>query len=140
VNTNRKAGNIADFCRRWGRRYRYMIVLDADSVMNGATFVKLVRLMERNPNVGLIQTAPILVRAETMFARVFQFAVRLYGPVFISGVNYWQQGDGNYWGHNAIIRLAPFMEHCALPGLPGREPLGGRILSHDFVEVALLRR
>jgi membrane glycosyltransferase len=140
VNTNRKAGNIADFCRRWGRRYRHMIVLDADSMMTGPTFVRLVRLMERNPGVGLIQTAPILVRAETFFARVFQFAVRLYGPLFISGVNYWQQGDGNYWGHNAIIRLAPFMEYCALPGLPGREPLGGRILSHDFVEVALLRR
>ncbi len=140
VNSNRKAGNIADFCRRWGRRYRYMIVLDADSLMTGATFVRLVRLMERNPGVGLIQTAPILVRAETLFARVFQFAVRVYGPLFISGVNYWQQGDGNYWGHNAIVRLAPFIEHCALPGLPGREPLGGRILSHDFVEVALLRR
>lgn len=140
VNTNQKAGNIADFCRRWGKRYRYMITLDADSIMTGETFVRLVRLMERNPGTGLIQTSPVLVRAETLFARVFQFAVRLYGPLFISGVNYWQQGDGTYWGHNAIIRLAPFMEHCALPGLPGRAPLGGRIMSHDFVEVALLRR
>lgn len=140
LNVNKKAGNIADFCRRWGRRYRYMIVLDADSVMSGDTLVTLVRLMERNPRAGLIQTAPALMRAETLFARVLQFASRLYGPIFLSGLNYWQQSEGNYWGHNAIIRLAPFIEHCALPDLPGREPFGGRILSHDFVEAALLRR
>lgn len=140
LNSNRKAGNIADFCRRWGRLYRYMVVLDADSIMSGSTIVRMVRLMEANPNVGLIQTAPALVRAETLFARVLQFAMRLYGPLFLSGLNYWQMGDGNYWGHNAIIRLAPFIEHCALPDLPGREPFGGKILSHDFVEAALLRR
>ncbi len=140
VNSNRKAGNLADFCRRWGRRYRYMIVLDADSVMSGDTLVRMVRLMEHNPGAGLIQTAPALARAETLFARIQQFATRVYGPVFMAGLNYWQQGEGNYWGHNAIIRVAPFMEHCALPELPGREPFGGRILSHDFVEAALLRR
>ena len=140
VNSNKKAGNIADFCRRWGKRYRYMIVFDADSIMAGSTLVRMVRLMQANPAVGLIQTAPVLVRAETLFARILQFAMRLYGPLFLSGLNYWQQGEGNYWGHNAIIRLAPFMEHCALPDLPGREPFGGKILSHDFVEAALLRR
>jgi membrane glycosyltransferase len=140
TNSHKKAGNIADFCRRWGRRYRYMVVLDADSVMAGATLVRLVQLMERNPHVGLIQTAPTLVRAETLFARALQFAFRLYGPIFQAGLNYWQQGEGNYWGHNAILRLAPFMQHCALPALPGREPFGGAILSHDFVEAALLRR
>jgi membrane glycosyltransferase len=139
VNSNKKAGNIADFCRRWGKRYRYMIVLDADSVMAGETLVKLVRLMERNPGAGLIQTAPTIVRGETLFARALQFAFRLYGPIFQSGLNYWQQGEGNYWGHNAIIRLKPFIQHCALPALPGREPFGGHILSHDFVEAALLR-
>lgn len=140
VHTNKKAGNIADFCRRWGRRYRYMVVLDADSVMSGETVVKMVRMMERNPTAGLIQTAPQIVRGETLMARVMQFAARLYGPIFREGMNHWQQGEGNYWGHNAIIRVAPFVEHCALPILPGREPFGGRILSHDFVEAALLRR
>lgn len=140
VNSNKKAGNIADFCRRWGPRYRYMFVLDADSIMSGETIVKLVRLMERNPGAGLIQTAPGLIRAQSLFARALQFAFRLYGPVFQAGLNYWQLGEGNYWGHNAIIRLAPFIKHCALPGLPGREPFGGHILSHDFVEAALLRR
>jgi membrane glycosyltransferase len=140
VKVNKKAGNIADFCRRWGKRYRYMVVLDADSLMTGATLVRMTRLMERNPRTGIIQTAPTLIRAETLFARVLQFGMRLYGQVFLSGVNYWQQGEGNYWGHNAIIRLAPFMKHGSLPNLPGREPLGGKVLSHDFVEAALLRR
>jgi len=140
VNSNKKAGNIADFCRRWGRSYRYMVVLDADSIMAGATIVRLVQLMEYNPGAGLIQTAPTLVRARTPFARALQFASRLYGPIFQAGLTYWQVGESNYWGHNAIIRLAPFIAHCALPPLPGREPFGGKILSHDFVEAALLRR
>jgi membrane glycosyltransferase len=140
VNSHKKAGNIADFCRRWGRRYRYMVVLDADSVMSGETIVRLVRLMERNPRSGLIQTAPRLIRARTLFARALQFAFSLYGPIFQAGLNYWQLAEGNYWGHNAIIRLGPFIQHCALPSLPGREPFGGKILSHDFVEAALLRR
>jgi membrane glycosyltransferase len=140
VNSNKKAGNIADFCRRWGRSYRYMLVLDADSIMAGDTIVKLVRLMEHNPGAGLIQTAPSIVRGRTVFSRALQFASRLYGPIFQAGLNYWQMGESNYWGHNAVIRLAPFIAHCALPPLPGREPFGGKILSHDFVEAALLRR
>jgi membrane glycosyltransferase len=117
-----------------------MVVLDADSVMSGDTLVRLVRLMERNPRSGLIQTAPRLIRARTLFGRALQFAFSLYGPVFQAGLNYWQVAEGNYWGHNAIIRLGPFIQHCALPSLPGREPFGGKILSHDFVEAALLRR
>ena len=136
---NRKSGNIADFCRRWGRRHRYMIVLDADSVMTGSTVSSLVRMMERNPLAGMIQTMPRLVRATTLFGRIQQFASRLYSPIFAAGLNYWQQGGGNYWGHNAIIRIAPFLSNCALPALPGREPLGGKVLSHDFVEAALMR-
>ncbi len=140
VNTNKKAGNLADFCRRWGKRYRYMVVLDADSIMTGDAVVKLTRMMERNPGVGIIQTVPRLVRGETVFARLQQFASRLYGPVFAAGLNSWQLGESNYWGHNAIIRLAPFIAHCSLPDLPGEEPFGGRILSHDYVEAALMRR
>ncbi|MEN9841197.1 MAG: hypothetical protein RL376_997, partial [Verrucomicrobiota bacterium] len=140
VNLNKKAGNLADFCRRWGRRYRYMVVLDADSVMSGDAIVKLVRLMERNPGAGIIQTVPRLVNGETIFARLQQFASRLYGPIFAAGLNFWQQGEANYWGHNAIIRVAPFIDQCSLPELPGVEPFGGRILSHDYVEAALMRR
>lgn len=140
VGINKKAGNVADFCRRWGSRYRYMIVLDADSVMGGEAVEKLVRLMERNPRVGLIQAVPALANGETILARVQQFASRLYGAIFATGLNYWQMGEANYWGHNAIIRVLPFITHCSLPELPGGGPFGGRILSHDYVEAALMRR
>jgi membrane glycosyltransferase len=137
---NKKAGNLGDFLRRWGRRYRYMIVLDADSIMTGRALVQLVALMERNPQAGIIQTAPRLVNGETLFARMQSFASRIYGQLFLTGINYWQQHEGNYWGHNAVIRVQPFIDHCALPELPGSEPFGGRILSHDFVEAALMRK
>jgi len=136
---NRKSGNVADFCRRWGHRHRYMVVLDADSIMTGEAVASLVRLMEVNPRAGIIQTMPRLAKAETLFGRVQQFAARVYSPIFAAGLNFWQQETGNYWGHNAIIRIAPFLTCCGLPELPGSEPLGGRILSHDFVEAALMR-
>ena len=136
----RKSGNVRDFLNTWGRRYRYFVVFDADSVMRGGTLVNLVRLMEANPAVGLIQTVPALVNAESLFGRIQQFANRLYAPLFIAGLNFWAQSFGNYWGHNAIIRTEPFMQCCDLPQLPGRRPFGGQILSHDFVEAALLLR
>jgi membrane glycosyltransferase len=136
----RKSGNVADFCRRWGSRYRYMVVLDADSVMSGACLTALVRLMEANPATGIIQTAPLAAGRETLYARVQQFATRMYGPMLMAGLNFWQLGDSYYWGHNAIIRVDPFMRHCALARLPGRGVLSGEILSHDFVEAALMRR
>src|SRR5882672_363337 len=137
-NEGKKSGNVRDFLNTWGRRYRYFIVFDADSVMRGQTVVDLVKLMETHPQVGLIQTVPALVNAESLFGRIQQFANRLYAPVFIAGLNYWTQGFGNYWGHNAIIRTDPFMQYCDLPSLPGRKPFSGHILSHDFVEAALL--
>ena len=140
VRLRRKSGNVADFCRRWGRNYRYMVMLDADSVMAGDTLLRLVRMMQRRPDVGMIQTAPAAVNRRSLFARVQQFGSRVYGPMFATGLHYWQLGDGQYWGHNAIIRVAPFMAHCALPRLPGKPPLGGEILSHDFVEAALMGR
>jgi len=136
----RKSGNVADFCRRWGAAYRYMVVLDADSVMSGECLTSLVRMMEANPTTGIIQTAPRAARRETPFGRMQQFAIRVYGPLFAAGLSSWQLGASTYWGHNAIIRIAPFMRHCALARLPGRGSLSGEILSHDFVEAALMRR
>jgi membrane glycosyltransferase len=138
--TKRKAGNVADFCRRWGADHRYMVVLDADSVMTGQCLVDLVRLMERNPDAGIIQTAPRACGHETVHARVQQFGSRVYGPLFTAGMHYWQLGESHYWGHNAILRVAPFIEHCALGPLPGKTSLSGDVMSHDFVEAALMRR
>ncbi len=140
VRIERKSGNVADFCRRWGARYRYMITLDADSVMAGTSMVRMVELMEQHPHVGMIQTAAAAVNRRSLFARIQQFASHVYGPMFTAGLHWWQLGDGQYWGHNTIIRIEPFMDHCGLPRLPGREPLGGEILSHDFVEAALMGR
>ncbi|HEY0179791.1 MAG TPA: glucans biosynthesis glucosyltransferase MdoH [Dokdonella sp.] len=140
LRIKRKSGNIADFCRRWGKSYRYMIVLDADSVMSGGCLVELVRMMEANPNAGIVQTAPRAAGRETLYARIQQFATRVYGPLFVTGLHFWQLGESHYWGHNAIIRVAPFMQHCALGRLPGSGTLSGEILSHDFVEAALMRR
>lgn len=140
LNRDKKSGNIRDFLNAWGRHFRYMIVLDADSLMQGRTLVSLVKLMEANPTVGLIQTVPGLLNSESLFGRIQQFSSRLFGPIFVAGLNYWVQDGGNYWGHNAIIRVDPFMHNCDLPTLPGKKPFGGHILSHDFVEAALLRR
>jgi membrane glycosyltransferase len=139
-NLGRKAGNIAEFVRNWGGAYDYMIVLDADSIMSGRALVTMVQMMDDHDNVGIIQALPLLAARETLFARLLQFAVRLNGPLFASGIAFWQLGESNYWGHNAIIRLRAFADHCSLPRLRGSPPFGGEIMSHDIVEAALLRR
>lgn len=139
-NEGRKAGNIADWVRRFGARYDFMVVLDADSLMRGDTLVRLAGAMERSPRVGLIQTLPVIVNASTLFARLQQFANRLYGPMLGRGLAWWHGSESNYWGHNAILRTRAFAAHAGLPVLEGRKPVGGEILSHDFVEAALLRR
>jgi len=140
VRLRRKTGNVAEFCRRWGRRYPYMIGFDADSIMSGETMVRLVALIEKSPHTGLIQTRPQAINRRSIFGRIQQFSGRLYGPIFSAGLHWWQMGDGQYWGHNAVIRTEAFMRNCGLPTLPGKPPLGGEILSHDFVEAAMLGR
>ena len=140
VNTGRKTGNIKDFCENWGQLYDYMVILDADSLMTGRTLTQLVGLMDANPRAALIQAPAQLTGRHSLFARIQQFASSVYGPVFNAGLALLQGPDGNYWGHNAIIRVHVFMQHCGLPHLPGKPPFGGEILSHDFVEAALLRR
>ena len=139
-NTSRKAGNIADFVTRWGAAYPQMVVLDADSLMTGHAIVTLAARMEADPDAGIIQTLPLIINRNTLFARVQQFAARIYGPVIAAGLSSWMGRDGNYWGHNAIIRTSAFAGHCGLPDLRGKPPFGGHILSHDFVEAALIRR
>lgn len=140
LNMNYKSGNIADFLRRWGKRYEYMIVLDADSLMEGETLVRLVQLMQREPQVGLIQTNPVLVNAKSLFARAQQFANQVYGPLFGTGLAAYQLGEAAYWGHNAIMRTQAFMAHCGLPKMRGFGLFKGPIASHDFVESAYMAR
>ncbi len=139
-NIARKAGNIADFVNNWGAAYDYAAVLDADSIMSGEALLELARMMDAHPSAGIIQALPLPAGRDTLFARFVQFAARLSSPMLASGLAYWQLGESNYWGHNAIVRLQPFAAFCALPRLPGSAPLGGEILSHDFVEAAFMRR
>jgi membrane glycosyltransferase len=139
-NTARKAGNLEDFVTRWGSRYDHMIVLDADSLIDAPTLQRLVQAMQSDPDLGILQTAPQLIGATTFFGRLQQFAACVYGPVITRGLAAWSGDSGNYWGHNAIIRMAAFAQCCGLPQLSGRKPFGGFVLSHDFVEAALMRR
>ena len=139
-NIRRKAGNIEDFCRRWGACYEHMVILDADSLMTAEALVRLAAAMQTHPEAGLMQSLPLVVNRHTLFARAQQFAARVYGPVIATGIAYWYLGDSSYWGHNAIIRTKAFMDHAGMPDLHGRPPLGGPIMSHDFVEAALMRR
>jgi membrane glycosyltransferase len=139
-NVARKSGNVEDFVRHWGGRYEHMIVLDADSLIDAPTLLGLALAMQADPQLGILQTAPQLIGAQTFFGRLQQFAACVYGPVITRGLAAWSGNSGNYWGHNAIIRVAAFAHSCGLPALRGRKPFGGHILSHDFVEAALMRR
>lgn len=139
-NHRQKAGNLADFFERWGHRYEYAVVLDADSMMTADTLVELLRRMEASPRLGLLQAPIALTGGETLFARALQFAASVSGPLFTRGLARWSGPYGNYYGHNAVIRVRAFLECCALPQLEGEPPFGGHILSHDFVEAALLCR
>lgn len=139
-NTDRKTGNLTDFLSQWGGRYDYLLVLDADSLLSAEVIIRLANRMEATPSAGLIQTVPQLVGGLTLVARLQQFANRIYGQVVGSGMAGWANPEGNFWGHNAIIRRKAFMDAAGLPHLPGKAPFGGTIMSHDFVEAALLRR
>ena len=139
-NIGRKSGNIEDFVTRWGGAYPFMLVLDADSLMSGDCIIRLAHAIENDPDAGIIQSLPLITNRNTFFARVQQFAARIYGPVIATGLALWSGREGNYWGHNAIIRTKAFADHAGLPVLSGKPPFGGHILSHDFVEAALIRR
>jgi membrane glycosyltransferase len=139
-NAGYKAGNIRDFCERWGRDHDFALVLDADSLMATDAMLRLVRVMQANPRVGILQSMVVGMPTVSTFARVFQFGMRLGMRSYTLGSAWWQGDCGPYWGHNALIRLEPFTRHCDLPRLPGGPPLGGWVLSHDQVEAVLMRR
>ncbi len=139
-NTGRKAGNVRDFVERWGARYESMLLLDADSLLRADTIIEMARRMEADQTLGILQSVPLLAGGHSLLARLQQFSGSVYGPVIARGISAWQGDDGNYWGHNAMIRVRALAAAGGLPSLPGRRPLGGDILSHDFVEAALLRK
>ncbi|TPE50787.1 glucans biosynthesis glucosyltransferase MdoH [Amaricoccus solimangrovi] len=139
-NRERKVGNLSDWVERWGGAYEYFVVFDADSLMDAATIIELAHRIEADDEAGLIQTVPRLINGRTVLARAQQFAARVYGPLLARGLGVWFGNAGNYWGHNAIIRTEAFASAAGLPILPGRKPFGGMVMSHDFVEAAMMRR
>lgn len=139
-NTGRKAGNIEDFIRRFGAAYDYAVILDADSLMEGTTIRAMIAQMQADPQLGLLQTLPKILAARSFFGRALQFSAAFHSPVFTRGLARMQGATGPFWGHNAIVRVRAFAESCGLPALAGRPPFGGHILSHDYVEAALLAR
>ncbi|WP_210493914.1 glucans biosynthesis glucosyltransferase MdoH [Microvirga antarctica] len=139
-NVGFKAGNVRDFCDRWGQRYELMLPLDADSLMTGETIVRMVRMMQAYPKLGILQSLVTGMPSKSGFARIFQFGMRHGMRPYTMGSAWWMADCGPFWGHNALVRIKPFSDHCDLPLLPGDGPLGGHILSHDQVEATLMRR
>ncbi len=139
-NVGRKPGNVAEWIRRFGSAYDYMMMLDADSLMGGRAMVGMAQVMEQRPGIALLQTVPTVIDAQTLFQRWMQFASRLYGPISTAGLVWWSGAEATFWGHNALVRVTAFASSCGLPDLSGKPPFGGAIMSHDMVEAALLRR
>ena len=140
LNPGFKAGNIRDFCERWGHNHDFMLTLDADSVMSASSILRMVRIMQKNDNLGILQSLVVGLPSDSAFTRVFQFGMRMGMKSYTLGSAWWQADCGPYWGHNALIRMKPFIDHCHLPKLPGNGPLSGWILSHDQVEAVYMRR
>jgi len=139
-NKGYKAGNIADFCARWGHLHEFVVTLDADSFMTGRAILRLVRIMQANPTLGILQGLVVGLPSTSGFTRLFQFGMRLGMRSYTMGSAWWQADCGPYWGHNAAIRIKPFIEHCELPRLPDHKGTPRHILSHDQVEAVLMRR
>ena len=139
-NVGYKAGNVRDFCGRWGDQFSLMLPLDADSLMSGAQIVRLVRMMQAHGKIGILQSLVVGMPSSSAFARIFQFGMRHGMRSYTMGQAWWVGDCGPFWGHNALVRIAPFRDACNLPILPGKPPLGGHVLSHDQVEATLMRR
>ncbi|WP_322894244.1 MULTISPECIES: glucans biosynthesis glucosyltransferase MdoH [unclassified Yoonia] len=139
-NKGKKAGNVEDFIQSSGAAYDLAIILDADSLVEGETMVEMARRMQADPKLGLLQTLPRVIQARSRFGRAMQFSAAFNSPIFARGLAMMQGHTGPFWGHNAIIRVRAFAQSCGLPELAGKPPFGGHILSHDYVEAALLAR
>ena len=133
-NTGYKAGNVMDFLDRHADGFDLLLLLDADSRMTAEAVLRLVRIMEAEPGCALVQPTVAGDHGESPFQSIFGFGHRHGARIWATGQAWWQDRQGPFWGHNALIRIAPFREHCRLPTLPD----GSTILSHDHVEAARL--
>ena len=139
-NSDYKSGNIRDWVTSEGHAHDAMLILDADSVMGPESVLRMADAMALDPGVGLIQTTPRLLAGTTVWQGLQSFASEVYGRNMGRGFALWTGNEGNFLGHNALVRVRAFAASAGLPHLSGAAPRGGVILSHDFVEAALLRR
>lgn len=139
-NTGMKPGNISQWLDDHGAAFDFMLVLDADSRMTVTRVARMIWQLETRPDVGLLQAGIAMVPAKTLFGSYQRTASRLLSRNFGRGFAAWTGETGNYWGHNAIMRIAAFRCAASLPNLSGPAPFGGPMLSHDFVEAAWIRR
>lgn len=139
-NTGFKAGNIRDFCLRWGGAHDFAVTLDADSFIPASAVLRMVRIMQASPEIGILQGLVIGMPSTSAFARIFQFGMRLAMWSYTTGSAWWQADCGPHWGHNSVLRLKPFTAHCHIPPRPEGGALGGHIMSHDQIEAVLMRR
>jgi membrane glycosyltransferase len=140
ANADYKSGNIRDWVTTRGQHHDAMLILDADSVMGADSVVLMADRMATEPGLGLIQTVPRVLPGHSLWQRLQSFASEVYGTNLGRGFALWTGTEGNFLGHNALVRTRAFAASAGLPHLPGTAPRGGVILSHDFVEAALIRR
>lgn len=140
MNSDYKSGNIRDWVQTYGAMHEAMLILDADSVMGPESVLQMADALAQEPGLGLIQTVPRVLPGHTLWQGLQSFASEVYGVNMGRGFAVWAGVTGNFLGHNALVRTRAFAASAGLPHLPGRAPRGGVILSHDFVEAALLRR
>ena len=135
ANEGFKAGNVMDFLDHHAGEAAFFVTLDADSVMTPDAVLRLVAIMEAQPDLAIVQQLIVGRPATAAFPRLFQFGMRAGMRSWATGQAWWQGDAGPYWGHNAILRCEPFRRHARLEALPD----GSRILSHDMVESVRLQ-
>ena len=134
TNAGFKAGNVMEFLEAEGAAFDYLLCLDADSDMTPAAVRRLALTLDAAPRIAILQQLIVGRPVAAAFPRLFQFGMRAGMRAWATGQGWWQGPKGPYWGHNALIRVAPFREHGKLETLPD----GATILSHDQVEAIRL--
>jgi membrane glycosyltransferase len=139
-NTDHKSGNIREWVERDAAPFDAMLILDADSQMTCKCVLQLVDHLAAEPACGLVQSMPKVLRGDSLWQWTQSFATGVYGQTLALGMARWMGNEANYYGHNAIIRTKAFAACAGLPRLRPDIASGETIMSHDFVEAALIRR
>ena len=134
-----RPATCATSATRWGDQFELMLPLDADSLMSGAEIVRLVRMMQAHPKIGILQSLVVGMPSASAFARIFQFGMRHGMRAYTMGQAWWVGDCGPFGAQCAGARAAVLCRVRPAP-LCSAPPLGGHVLSHDQVEATLMRR